>query len=474
MGTFELFSPPRDSRMPEPSAKAELGSALLLQNARWFWLIRWSVITVFTVAGLIGWLLPGALRSMGLSLPFLYLWALAGVLIAANVVFHVVGSRFPHNPPRAAIKAFLWSEIALDLVIVTLLVHAIGSTRTFISFVYLFHITLACIFFPKRESFLVTLAAAVLYFLAVAGELAGIWPSTSVFDSDAVASPMGSWLALLVAGSAVFIWCVVWYLVSTLSEAVRRRDEQLSAANEQIQAFDREQNRRMLMTVHELKAPFAGIESHIETLKDLHWESIPAPVRPILERVDLRVQVLRERINQILLLGNLRSEEAPREPIGPVEVSPLIDSVLKELDQKARERRIAFEVRMPSLTAPGNAEQLATLFTNLISNAILYSPEGGTVEICAREETDEVSVSVRDHGIGIRDDALPHIFDEFYRTTEGARFNRASTGLGLAIVKEIARQLGLRIRVTSEQGKGTSFEVVIPTARVTGESGSTP
>jgi signal transduction histidine kinase len=84
------------------------------------------------------------------------------------------------------------------------------------------------------------------------------------------------------------------------------------------------------------------------------------------------------------------------------------------------------------------------------------------VEISAREEADEVRVLVADHGIGIREEVLPRIFDEFFRTKEGARFNRMSTGLGLAIVKEIARRYGLRIRVTSELGKGTTFEVAIP------------
>lgn len=122
---------------------------------------------------------------------------------------------------------------------------------------------------------------------------------------------------------------------------------------------------------------------------------------------------------------------------------------------------------MPPLAAPGEAEQLTALFTNLVSNAVLYSPEGGVVEIGAREEADEVRVTVRDHGIGIREDALPHIFDDFYRTNEGARFNRMSTGLGLAIVKEIAGHFGLRITVTSEQGKGTTFDVALPRAGVT-------
>jgi two-component system phosphate regulon sensor histidine kinase PhoR len=464
MGTFELSFRERDSKMPEPPQKAELGSALLLQNARWFMQVRWSVVAVFIAAGLIGKFLPDAQRALGLSLPFAWMWSFAAVLIAANAVFYLLAHRFPPNPRRASVKVFLWSEIAVDLVVVTLLVHVVGSTQTFISFVYLFHVSLACIFFPKRESFMVTLAAAILYLLAVVGELTGTWPSSGVFTDTVRLPPVRSPLALVIAGSAVFTWWVVWYLVSTLSEAVRRRDLQLSAANEQIQAFDREQNRYMMMTVHELKVPFAGIESHIDVLRDRFWETITPEVRPILERVDHSAQLLSERISQVLFLGNLRSGAAPRAAAGFVDVPRIIESALSELDQKARQRRIQFMVRVPPLAAPGDAEQMTALFTNLVSNAVLYSPEGGTVEIGAREEGDEVRVVVQDHGIGIREEALPHIFDDFYRTNEGARFNRMSTGLGLAIVKEIAGRLGLRLTVTSEQGKGTTFEVGMPKA----------
>ncbi len=180
------------------------------------------------------------------------------------------------------------------------------------------------------------------------------------------------------------------------------------------------------------------------------------------ERIERQAQLLRERINEILYLGNLKSGERAPEPFGPVDLRPLVDGVLKDLDQKAQERQVRFDSRVPPIVIPGNAEQLKILFTNLILNAVLYSNEGGAVEIIAREERERALVLVVDHGIGIRDEALPHIFEDFYRTREGARFNRMSTGLGLAIVREIARNCGLRIVVASELGKGTTFEVAIP------------
>ena len=117
---------------------------------------------------------------------------------------------------------------------------------------------------------------------------------------------------------------------------------------------------------------------------------------------------------------------------------------------------------MPSSTVIGDRRQLTILFSNLLANAVFYSHEGGRVEVSSVIDGNEVCVRVEDHGIGIAPEALPRIFDEYFRTKEGSRFNKRSTGLGLSIVSKIVHNLHLRIKVASEQGKGTMFEVIIP------------
>lgn len=465
MGTFELVEPEAATRSLESAQAGELGSDVLLHNAHWFMNVRWLVAGVFMAAGLAGRFAPRAMDALALSVPVAWLWALGAGLIATNVAFMAGARRVTRDAIHAGVKALLWLQIAVDLVEVTLLVHVIGSTQTFISFIYLFHITLACIFFPKRESLLVTIAAAVLYVTVVALEVAGRWPSPGVFRGPGFSSAARSFRpGMYMVGSALFIWFVVWYLVSTLSEVVRKRDLQLARMNERLLRLDREKNVQMLLTTHELKSPFAGIESNIEVLKIQHWAEIPEPVRAVLERIDHRAQLLSERISKILFLGNLKSSEITQGEAVPVDLEQVFAAVLKNVEQKAQDRRITIDACVPAVTIPGNAEQFVVLFTNLVVNAILYSQEGGRVEIQAREEEDAVRLSVSDHGIGIREDALPHIFEEFYRTKEGAQFNKMSTGLGLAIVREIARRFHLRIRVSSEEGKGTTFEVVLPRA----------
>jgi signal transduction histidine kinase len=360
------------------------------------------------------------------------------------------------------VKTNLWLQIVSDLVVVTFLVHMIGSTSTFIPFTYLFHITLSCIFFPKRESLLVTVIAAAFYFSSVIIELTETWSAPGILTVGSSMSANTVTLRIIFALSAMFVWFVEWYLVSSLSEAVRIRDHRLSIANQQLTEADAEKTRQILLTTHDLKAPFAGIESNIQVLKSQHWEDITKEVKAIIERIDQRAQTLRERIREILILGDLKSRGEKESKLGLVDLKMCIDGVVEELTEKAESRGVRFNIQVPGITVLSNAEQLAILCSNLISNAIFYSHEGGEVAVAARRGDGKVCLSVSDRGIGIKEEAFPHIFDEYYRTKEAARFNRNSTGLGLSIVKEIAQNLKLKIKGESELGEGTTFKVYIP------------
>ncbi len=109
------------------------------------------------------------------------------------------------------------------------------------------------------------------------------------------------------------------------------------------------------------------------------------------------------------------------------------------------------------------ADHLNMMLSNLLSNAVNYSSEGGRVEVeCRPAKGGAAVVSVRDHGIGIKPEKLPHVFEEFYRTDEAVRHNRESTGLGLAIVQQVANSHGIRVRVESAPGVGTTFRLEFP------------
>jgi signal transduction histidine kinase len=464
MSTVELKPSADDSGSGLPEDQRGLGNAVLLLNARWFTGIRWIVVAAFVAVGMAGHLSPDITQQLGFVPPRTWPWILAGILCAANLVFLLMLRHLNPDSPVRATETNLWLQIAVDLVILSVLVHKVGSVDTFVAFAYLFHIALACIFFTRRHSFIVTLLASSLYMACVCLESSRVISSPSILLSSTPFTQSHPIQAMAFAASAVAVWFVVWYLVATLSGAVRTRDQQLAEANARLMKVDEEINRQVLRTAHDLKAPFSGIQSSIHVLRWKHWEDLEDPIRKVIESIQVRSQTLSERISDILLLGDLRSRTNERIVLSPVSLELVINAVVADLKDKAESRNVSIGVSLEPDSVLGEQKQLAILFSNLIANAVLYSHEGGEVNVVAERDGDSMVVSVIDHGIGIKPEAMERIFEEYYRTGEAARFNKLSTGLGLSIVKRVAGNLGITVRVTSEHGEGTRFDVTVPVA----------
>ena len=464
MASLVLTAAPQMEDRDQRPLHDGLGSAVLVHNVRWFIRVRWVVVAVFVLAGAIAAVMPGLVTMLGLVPPYDWTWQLAGVLAAANVCFGLLARHLTTASSNRLVAGNIWLQIVTDLIVVTFLVHCAGSTSTFIAFTYLFHIVLACIFFAPAQSLLVTLVAANLYLLCVCLEVLGLWPPAGMEPLYA-RQILSRNLALVFAASAVFVWLVVWYLVSTLSQIVKERDRLLESANQRLRVADEEKNRLMLCTAHDLKAPFSGIESNIQMLKSLHWDQLPPPARELVSRIERRGQTLSTRISDMLLLGELRTQTTPATEPERVDLAQLLQEVREELDAQAQSRHVRLQLQAVPLVTRGLARHYFILFSNVIANAIAYSQEGGTVEVTIWRNEQEVWIATRDNGIGIPEKVLPHIFDEYFRSAEAAQWNPGSTGLGLAIAKEIVQKEDLKIVVTSVPGQETIFRVALPVGR---------
>ncbi len=175
--------------------------------------------------------------------------------------------------------------------------------------------------------------------------------------------------------------------------------------------------------------------------------------------IEVRSKVLRERINKILELGNLRIQQRNEIQIEPVRLTKIFNDVLGDIADQILEKKIKLITEILDITVKSNEEKLRILFSNLVSNAVFYTSESGTIEIKMIKTKNTVDIITSDSGIGIKDEYLDQIFNEYFRTPEAKKFNKMSTGLGLQIVKTIVEQLGLSIKVESEKNKGTTFTV---------------
>lgn len=456
---------PSDSRSADhaPTADAECARGQLLRsNAEWFCRLRWGVVCLLATAGLAG-LVPERLIRFGLRPEWSWAWGSAALLAVANLVYRYWLGRTA--PTVSAGRRHLWAQIIVDLLVLTAVVHFVGSLNTHAPFAYLFHVVLACIFFSAWASLLVTTLAAAFYVGCLWLEASGLWPATSVLLPASAESvlrvPPGG--PLLSTVSTIGIWFVIWYLVSRLAARLRLREAQLATTNQRLKASSEERMRHMLQTTHQLKAPFAAIHAQTQLLLDGYCGPLGEGAVAVVRKIAARCQVLSRQIQDMLQLANLRSAAQSPGRSQEIDLRALVQATADRIVSAAAPRGIALNAEVEPITVTGIEDHLVMLLDNLLTNAVNYSYDGSRVEITLRRSADRSAVlAVRDHGIGIPADKLPLVFDDYFRTKEAVRHNPSSTGLGLAIVRDVARLSGLHLDIKSSPGWGTEVTVTIP------------
>jgi len=137
--------------------------------------------------------------------------------------------------------------------------------------------------------------------------------------------------------------------------------------------------------------------------------------------------------------------------------------VLEKLEPLARQFEVSIDTRIqPDLSLPLSERMAGTLLSNLLENAIKYSGRGSHVELSAEKEGRQVRIVIRDDGIGIDAEHLPHIFERFYRVDKSRSRRLGGTGLGLSIVKHVVESAGGEVRANSREGFGTEMIILLP------------
>jgi len=221
---------------------------------------------------------------------------------------------------------------------------------------------------------------------------------------------------------------------------------------------------------HELKTPLTALLGFIETLRGPARDDVAARARflSIMEREAERMNRL---VSDLLSLSRVESSERQR-PTERVRIDGLVDSTVNALRPMAEAAGVALEVtgeRGPDVCAPGDADQLQQVFTNLIENGIKYGASGGVVTVDLSTRARElafrgpaVQVEVRDRGDGFDPIHIPRLTERFYRVDSHRSRSMGGTGLGLAIAKHIVNRHRGRFRIDSTPGQGASFVVLLP------------
>lgn len=217
---------------------------------------------------------------------------------------------------------------------------------------------------------------------------------------------------------------------------------------------------------HELRTPLTSLTGFIETLR--------GPAKDDADARDKFLAIMQEQsermfrlINDLLSLSRIELDEHSR-PTDPVDLGEVLDGVRSMLAMKAEAKAMDLILTLPEEVAPivrGDADQLTQVFLNLVDNAIKYGGKGTEVGVRVRvRDPRRLAIDVQDHGAGIPAEHIPRLTERFYRVDAARSRELGGTGLGLAIVKHIVNRHRGRLSITSREGEGSCFTVILPLA----------
>jgi signal transduction histidine kinase len=289
----------------------------------------------------------------------------------------------------------------------------------------------------------------------------GVWSGeTALIDSAGVEIPVSQVIIAHRDSSGQLEWFST--VVRSLAESRRAEQNRLELALQR-ERMDVLQQFVAEMT-HDIKTPLTAINNGLYLLE--HQKDSTQQQQKI-DGIKLQVKLLNQLVQDILTYSRL--EESGQHTLLPVDLNDLLAEAVRELQPTVESKR--HTVRMESTNTPhivmGFRDDLSRVMTNLLENALNYTPDGGIVAVRSYFTDGRVVAEFEDTGVGIEAEDIPRIFDRFYRAAAARALQSGGSGLGLAIVKKIVQTHGGTITVESNPGQGSIFRVWLPSPRAT-------
>jgi signal transduction histidine kinase len=246
---------------------------------------------------------------------------------------------------------------------------------------------------------------------------------------------------------------------ASLRAALQREHE----AVERLAALDRSKNDFIASVSHELRTPITSVIGYADLLMS---REISDDQLILLEPVLRNARRLELLIEDLLTVSRMDNGTFVYRP-GPMDLSDTVGAAVDTASLLLADRRLKVDVDLPEapVRTVGDSAQIQRALANLISNAIKFTPDDGSIEIVVEPLGDKVEISVADTGVGIPDYEQSKIFDRFFRSPRANEEAVAGTGLGLYIVDQIVRAHSGSVSFKSVEGKGTTFMVTLPLRR---------
>lgn len=402
------------------------------------------------------------------DLPLTGLAGLSVVIACYNVPLYFIARRFAADPSpphsetdgRARLAG---AAILLDFAAITALVGLTGGAASPFFAFYLFHAIVASLLLSPQAAVAYCCFALVLYTGVIAGQLAG-WltlpvPASLLFTPGAWRPALAVWFCV-----AMLLGATAWLTIG-IARRLRRGEQRLRVLNDRLDQLSRQRLEILDVTFHDLKAPVSAVIAHLTNLESGLLGEVNDRQRETLARCRERMEGQLEFLRDLLALAHLETTH-----LGPhmrtIAAATLAEHVAAEarelIETRGHQLTVDVDPDLPLIRCVPRLCHQGLM--NYVTNAIKYTPPGGSIRLRVQGEDGDVCFAVCDNGIGIPADQQAALFDTFATVdSEGMRALRArGTGLGLSVVRRVVEAHGGRYGVDSREGEGSTFWFTVP------------
>jgi signal transduction histidine kinase len=428
---------------------------------RIYWLIKLRWIAIFGLILTIAF----ARQTLHLSLHFPPLYYVSALLCLYNLAFFLWLNRIREKGEINLAKMANWianAQISLDLVCLITLIHFSGGIENPFIFYFIFHIIIASILLSRLASFLQASFSVLLFLLMVIFEYFGILPHYNLkelISNEQYLNPIYSFGSSFVFISTIYI---AVYMATSISSKLREREKNLRQLNQLLEEKDRVKSEYVLRVTHDINQHLAAIQGCVELVETGFVGPLNEKQTDLLKRAKDRTGKLMAfvkallKITHIKLIKKIEMEE--------FSIRKTIENAINFVDTKAKNKGISINCNIETVLDKLCGEQIyiEETITNILANAVKYTHNNGKVDISVKNDDNHILIQIADTGIGISEEDIPKVFDEFYRAKNAKALENDGTGLGLSIAKQVIERHNGRIWVESKIGVGSTFNIELP------------
>ncbi len=429
-------------------------------NLRWF-----AVAGVFAAISMANYVL-------GIKLPMLPLYLGNIVLLLYNILFFFYNKKLSLQDEGSSwfrkASNFANLQISLDLITLVYLIHFSGGIENPFIFYFIFHMVIASILLSNKAAYLQATLAILFLGMVISAEYLKILPHYHLEGfipvEACLLSPKHVFGVFSVFVTTLYITI---YFATSIVNKLRQEEKELSITNSKLEEQDRLKSQYVLAVSHDLQASLSTIQGCLKVVLSNFADSISKKPKEMIARAEKRTLYMIRYVKDLLNLSKIRAakELEKQSIILSVEIEKIIEMLKLTVDEK--KIKLSIEIPGGNHSVWANPEALEHLLVNLMTNAIRYTPWGGKIGIQVKEKTDSIQTVIWDTGIGIPQEEMSHIFEDFFRAKNAEKMEKDGTGLGLSIVKQIVDEHKGEIWVDSQAGKGSKFTFNLPKGGVT-------